>query len=135
MVESQQTKTLNPLAFFKRRVARIAPLYLLLTLAYWGLATVMPTLFPNLVLSAGYLLASMTFTAQAFGFDAPLLGQGWTLEFEMLFYLIFASSLLLKNSMKAGISSTLLLLLGYCAGFKPNRARIQFRSSYSDSLS
>lgn len=70
MVESQQRKTLNPLAFFKRRVARIAPLYLLLTLAYWGLATVVPSLFPNLVLSAGWLFASMTFTALAFGFNA-----------------------------------------------------------------
>lgn len=49
-----------------------------------------------------------------------LLGQGWTLEFEMLFYLIFAFSLFLKNSMKAGISSTLLLLLGvFVLGLNP----------------
>jgi exopolysaccharide production protein ExoZ len=127
MVESQRRKTLNPLAFFKRRVARIAPLYLLLTLAYWGLATVVPSLFPNLVLSTGWLFASMTFTAQAFGFNAPILGQGWTLEFEMLFYLVFASSLFLKNSIKAGISSTLLLLLGvFVLGLNPIMLEFSF---------
>lgn len=80
----------DSLVFMKRRVLRIFPLYwiwttVLLLLLLSGLALRnehYPT--SNLVLSY-FLIPSWDGT-----YFHPLLGQGWTLSFEMLFYLIFA---------------------------------------------
>jgi peptidoglycan/LPS O-acetylase OafA/YrhL len=45
-----------------------------------------------------WFLSSITFTTAIFGYKAPILGQGWTLEYEMLFYLLFSISLIIKNN-------------------------------------
>jgi peptidoglycan/LPS O-acetylase OafA/YrhL len=81
--------------FLLRRVARIAP-------PYWVFTTAMicaTLLFPQHVAhgrwSADHMLASYLFipTRNAYGDLYPVLVLGWTLEFEMLFYLMFAIGL------------------------------------------
>ncbi len=109
MIESQRRNTTKAVTFFIRRLVRIVPLYWLLTLFYWALATFAPSLFPNLELSVPWLLTSLTFISGVFSFSAPILGQGWTLEFEMLFYLVFASTLYLRNFVKSGILTTVIM--------------------------
>ncbi len=72
----------QPLAFLQARLIRVAPFYWLMTLAW---ALVEPP-------SASRLAASLLFlpTLNELGEVHPVLGVGWTLYFEMFFYLTFA---------------------------------------------
>ena len=103
MVQSQRTRPTNSFEFFKARIIRIVPLYWFLTVFYWAFATIVPEYFPHIVATPSWLFTSLFFASGALGFGKPIIGQGWTLEFEMLFYLVFASSLWLRNSFRSGI--------------------------------
>jgi exopolysaccharide production protein ExoZ len=128
MVISQYNSPKNTLRFMKLRVIRIAPLYLLLTTTYSILAFFLPNFFPNFKFTWQYFSASITFLSGVQGYAAPILGQGWTLEFEMLFYLIFSLFLRVRNVTVIGISAIFsislfiflfdlnLILLEFCYG-------------------
>ncbi len=81
------------------RLKRIAPSYWLVT----GImvAGAIAGLFPNLQLSAGHLLGSLFFIpvrSPSTGEIWPVLVQGWTLNFEMFFYVLFAGALFLPRA-------------------------------------
>jgi peptidoglycan/LPS O-acetylase OafA/YrhL len=80
------------LTFFTRRVIRIIPIYWLLTTLYVVLEAAAPNL--NKGYSAEYIASSYLFFphARPDGTMQPVLAQGWTLDYEMLFYLLFAST-------------------------------------------
>lgn len=86
----------SPPAFLWNRVARIVPLYWALTVTLIALAMVLPKAFNgsmppfNEVLIS--LARSMSFTSIYFD-DKPVLYLGWTLEYEMLFYIVFAGGI------------------------------------------
>ena len=81
----------TPGDFLVRRVIRIAPLYWALTLLIAGLVLVRPELFRSTVLTAQYLTKSLLFVPyKVNGYFFPLLVPGWSLNFEMFFYLAFA---------------------------------------------
>lgn len=84
-VIGQQRFDLGPrgvYAFMAKRISRIVPLYWVMTLAY-AYITINWT-WPRLA-------RSLAFIDQASGSPFPLLGVGWTLEYEMYFYLCFAA--------------------------------------------
>lgn len=86
----------DALTFLKRRVLRIYPLYWVWTtalLALWvsGLARLEHQFFSIPYMFKSYLLVP-AFNGYYFH---PFLGQGWTLSFEMLFYLVFSCSIML----------------------------------------
>ena len=89
----------RPLNFFAHRVVRVVPLYWLLTLAIFGLALVAPELLKSTRADPFDLLRSLLFIPYVKHGSTlqPLLFQGWTLNFEMVFYLLFAGSLLLRR--------------------------------------
>ncbi len=79
--------------FVLRRVARIVPLYWLMTLITAVLAANVPTLFKTTTFGWTYLLASLCFIpfpAPITHITHPLLHLGWTLNYEMFFYVCFA---------------------------------------------
>lgn len=78
--------------FLLRRAKRIVPLYWVLTTLLVGLMLVAPALFSNSRLDPAHTLASYLLVPypDAQGVIRPLLAQGWTLTLEMLFYLVFA---------------------------------------------
>jgi exopolysaccharide production protein ExoZ len=86
--------------FVRRRLARIVPLYWIFTVAYVALQT---AIVPHVI--AGWdwthLLRSLLFIPYESpihpGENWPLLLQGWTLNFEMLFYAIFALGILTRK--------------------------------------
>ncbi len=81
--------------FLARRLLRIAPLYWLLTLAKLVALAIAPSMGVHGRPSAWNAIASFLFipSRNAQGEIRPVLSLGWTLNFEMAFYLLFASAL------------------------------------------
>jgi len=106
----------SPQEFLLSRLIRIAPPYWVATLILAACATLKPNLFPLDHPTVGHVLASIGFIPHGEGIeDRPLLTQGWTLNFEMFFYVVFAGTLLLKRKLRlAAISLAfgLLVLIG-----------------------
>lgn len=75
-----------------RRLVRILPLYALVTLGVICYQT-----FISHNIEPTHWALSLLFLSQAFGYGHPVLYVGWTLEFEMFFYLLVGATLLLKG--------------------------------------
>jgi exopolysaccharide production protein ExoZ len=91
-------KPVTPQRFLLDRIRRIAPSYWLVTAIM--VAGALAGLFPNLQLSAGHLAGSLFFIpvrSPSNGEIWPVLVQGWTLNFEMFFYVLFAGALFLPR--------------------------------------
>jgi exopolysaccharide production protein ExoZ len=105
------------MAFMARRIVRVVPLYWLMT----SLLLVGAMLAPGLLntplggpvfVFASYLFFPLTGTGAEWH---PVLGQGWTLDYEMFFYVLFAIAMLLpRRSGLAALAGTLagLVLFG-----------------------
>ena len=109
------------LVFSQRRVIRIVPMYWLAT----TVKLVMMVLAGEFVLHARFspldTVMSYLFlpTRNSDGNLFPLLGVGWTLNFEMLFYMLFAVALFLRVSVFRFVG-TILFLLATGALFRQN---------------
>nr|WP_084435225.1 acyltransferase [Sinorhizobium saheli] len=91
-------RPVTPAKFIADRLRRIVPIYWFSTAVM--IAGALAGLFPNLVLTLDHVLASLVFIpvrSPSSGEIWPVLVQGWTLNFEMLFYAVFAASLLLPR--------------------------------------
>ncbi|MEI7932706.1 MAG: acyltransferase [Alphaproteobacteria bacterium] len=82
--------------FLGRRWVRVAPLYWLLTLAVGLLAIRWPELIWDAHVTPRHLLLSLAFIQHLNpeGQPFPVITPGWSLNYEAVFYLIFAASLL-----------------------------------------
>ncbi|WFU51472.1 acyltransferase family protein [Sinorhizobium terangae] len=105
-------RPVTPVRFMVDRIRRIVPIYWLaiMVMVAGGIAG----LFPNMVLSVKHALASLFFIpmrSPSNGEIWPVLVQGWTLNFEMLFYAVFALSLFLPRNWRLPAIAGLFLLL------------------------
>jgi exopolysaccharide production protein ExoZ len=103
--------------FLARRVIRIVPLYWLATILMVVLLLAVPRAFDTLRFDLRNAVASFLFlpTTNSAGEMVPLLGVGWTLSYEMLFYVVFAS--LLWTSLRTSlVASGLLFAAAAIAG-------------------
>ncbi|MGO4571391.1 acyltransferase family protein [Microvirga sp. 2TAF3] len=98
--------------FLARRLARIAPLYWIVTTLYLAIALVAPSLLNNDLLAPWQVLASYLFIPfeRPNGLVQPLYTLGWTLNYEMFFYGLFALVLIWPRRW------ALSLLVGLLAG-------------------
>ena len=96
MVFTTGRKPQSPAGFFSARLRRIAPLYWSVTLAVFAVARLTPSLIQNTPSDLGRLLASLLFLPELRpdGTMRPVVFVGWTLNFEMAFYVLFAIGLL-----------------------------------------
>jgi exopolysaccharide production protein ExoZ len=81
--------------FIRRRIIRIVPTYWLATFAAFAffLATAVHVPLANLLRS----LLFIPYWSERDAMMAPVLGQGWTLNYEMFFYALFAVSMLMPR--------------------------------------
>jgi peptidoglycan/LPS O-acetylase OafA/YrhL len=123
--------------FLLKRIFRIVPVYWLGTLGAYCLATFFPRLLPSTSSHWGDLLKSLFFIPymRADHSIRPVLFLGWTLEYEVFFYLVFAAALAFprrKSATGAGWRDFLLavLLLGAIVTlgqiFKPASTILRF---------
>lgn len=91
MVYIQKDKSLSAVNFFINRFTRIAPLYWLLTILLLAITYLSPSIFRSDVSDFQELsLTSIFFMSKLVLGKMPVLYDGWTLEYEMLFYLILS---------------------------------------------
>jgi exopolysaccharide production protein ExoZ len=97
--------------FAMRRVVRIVPMYWIATTVKILTVLVLPSAAINSVLDPQHVLFSYVFlpSRNQQGQVLPILGVGWTLTFEMLFYAIFTVGLLIRANPYIFASALLLL--------------------------
>ena len=77
--------------FFRKRLIRILPLYYLMTIGTYILLILFPSMFQQTRPHLSYLIKSLLFLPFDIGGGVlqPLMRIGWTVNCEMLFYLLF----------------------------------------------
>jgi len=106
-------KYANPVqVFLRRRTTRIVPLYWLATALKLSLLVVAPGLAVRELLTVPNILGSFLFlfVRNAQNEIAPVIVVGWTLNFEMFFYVIFSLAMLWKDRIFVILASVLAAL-------------------------
>lgn len=100
-------------SFLKRRLARIVPLYWAMTTLFLLVGLAAPALLNSGAPSLGQILASYLFwpAVSTQGVVQPVYSLGWTLNYEMLFYALFAAGLLLPARWTLSAVALMLALL------------------------
>ena len=124
----------SPTDFLRRRFIRIVPMYWGATLIAAALALLAPQLFKTTVYDTGHLVLSLLFVPflnPVSGSIHPLYKLGWTLNYEVFFYVCFALLAFLgarARVMWLTAAFTALAVLG--ALFQPQPAIPQFYTSF-----
>jgi peptidoglycan/LPS O-acetylase OafA/YrhL len=110
--------------FLRRRLIRIVPPYWFFTTAMVAAMILLRDHVAHAVISPGHVVASYLFLpwVNPYGQFYPVLILGWTLNFEMLFYVIFALSLNFSRRLGLAMIATLiggLAVVGALVDFRP----------------
>ncbi|AWA39898.1 acyltransferase [Pseudomonas fluorescens] len=108
---STEGKALPPARFLLYRLFRIVPAYWLYTVLMAVLVVFARPLLPDQTVDWSHLLLSLLFipTENPGGYGIyPTLNVGWTLNYEMLFYVLFAWALLFRLQVRLLVVAALL---------------------------
>lgn len=122
-------KDVRPLDFWARRIIRIVPLYWLYTTLFLLVYAANSDLLHNFVFDRGHVMASYLFIPffhPKFPEQIwPALTPGWTLNYEMYFYLLFGCGLFLKRwSRRSLIAYVLIAAMVVGVLFRPTSATL-----------
>jgi exopolysaccharide production protein ExoZ len=116
-------RSVSPGAFWLNRIVRIVPLYWLVTCVMVVMLLVAPSLLQSSRFDLAHIVASFLFVPWVHPLRpemSPVVLPGWTLNFEMFFYLLFGFCLLLPAKARLYTLVALLLLLSIAGGiFSP----------------
>ena len=100
------------LVFLTRRIIRVVPLYWLMTSLVLLGAALAPELLNMPIGGLAVAMGSYFFVPvlRDGGELRPVLGQGWTLDYEMFFYVLFAVSMLLPR--RVGLAGLATVMIG-----------------------
>lgn len=120
--------------FLVKRIIRILPLYWILTIFMYIIICIRPSLSLSSEPVVEYLIKSLFFIpfVNSRGYDMPILYLGWTLNYEMFFYIIFYCAVLINHKFRALftiVGSTLLVTIGQL--FEMNYFALRY---YTDSF-
>ena len=132
IVHSVMKRDQSAAEFARNRIIRVVPLYWVLTLGLFAVALAAPTLLNSTQADWGDLMKSLAFIPyrKANGLIHPVLFVGWTLNYEMFFYLIFAAALALAGGTARRAaplaSAALLLFVGAVQWAQPDSLVLRF---------
>ena len=119
--------------FFLKRIIRVVPLYWAGTFFIFTIAALFPSLLGDTSTTANitHLLKSLFFIPFQKGSEVqPLLFLGWTLNYEMFFYVIFSLSMTINQAYKGLICSVMIISLVICGQiFSFNSVVFEFYTS------
>lgn len=133
MVVTTAGRPTTPAAFLRDRLVRIAPLYWTITLLVFGVAVLAPSLMQTTRADPAQLLKSLAFVpyVRSDGLLQPVVFVGWTLNYEIAFYVVFALGLALRRR-PVGLALVIGLLgLAAACGWalRPGSPRLAFYTS------
>lgn len=97
MLHTQFNNKKHFLLFIKLRFIRIVPLYWFVSFSLIVAYIFFPNLFRETQINIDWILKSLFFLSNIFFEKYPLVLVGWTLEYEIFFYLIFGFSLIFNK--------------------------------------
>ena len=110
----------NPDRFLLRRVIRVCPFYWAATFVVFASASLLPAYFRSTSVDAKHLLFSLVFLPHDAGNGVfPTLILGWSLNYELFFYVVFALALLIsprRAHVLCALAIGLLSVLGIVIG-------------------
>ncbi|MEQ1781281.1 MAG: acyltransferase [Hyphomonadaceae bacterium] len=124
--------------FVARRLIRIWPTYLIFSVLAVAAIVIVPAGLENQKIDVAHVIASLTFIPWPRPDDGqlyPVLGQGWTLNYEMFFYAVLAIFLVAPRAIRfIGVTVVLVVLvivaaaspLPYFAEFYGNSIVLEF---------
>lgn len=124
---SVAAKPVPPWQFMLRRLERIVPPYLVLTIAYSAPLLILAGSINTPPPAIDKLLASI-FYVSFFAHDTPIIYVGWTLEYEMLFY-VLAAAALLKRAVFERLPSILAFIVILGLVLTPDHKATQFMTN------
>jgi len=120
----------TPLGFLRNRIIRVVPLYWAITLAVFAIAVFAPRLVQSTTADPIHLLKSLSFVPfqRPDGRMHPTVFVGWSLNYEMMFYLLFAIGMAMPRRWAGIALSCGLLLAAVAAGLllRPADAVLRF---------
>jgi exopolysaccharide production protein ExoZ len=114
MVYVTQDRERSPQLFLAMRAARIIPVYWFYTLAAAALMFLVHNLFRSNELTVRHVVFSMLFMPHQTGSNtdlSPIVKQGWTLNYEVFFYVLFAIAMAISTRRRAPIATTVLVAM------------------------
>ncbi len=107
--------------YWKKKIIRIVPFYWIMTIFTVLAVKIMPNLFNSYEVSWIYLIKSLLFIPYEHnGIYQPVLGLGYTLNYEMLFYVFFFISIKMTPKRLGGGQRSYLLYSDYSIGWVGN---------------
>lgn len=127
---------IGPGRFMLKRIHRIVPLYWAITAFYVFILLVAPRLMQSGALDPAHTIASFFFIPwphPVINANHPLVAPGWTLNYEMFFYVVFAFCLMLRDlrARLAAVSAALIGLATAGVVFDPQGAQL---AAYTSTL-
>lgn len=121
----------SPVRFMVKRMSRILPLYYLLTLCVFVVALIAPHLLYSTTANVENLLRSLLFIpyAKENGLVQPLLFLGWTLNYEMFFYVIFSLCMLAGHHRIFAVLAVIVALVVFGWLATPESVPVRFFTS------
>jgi exopolysaccharide production protein ExoZ len=118
----------TPSGFLVNRIRRVVPLYWFFTLLMGASLVFLPSLFKTTQFSWDTLFLSLGFIPHYSdahpGYVWPILAPGWSLNYEMYFYTLFAASLFFTHRYRVLIITLLLILFFVAARFSGSQNAI-----------
>ncbi len=94
MVATTGPGSFEPAKFMRNRIVRIVPLYYIANVIAAGAVLLVPAAFKRMTFDGEHVLLSLLFIPaykpDGSGLIEPFIKLGWTLNYEMFFYLVFA---------------------------------------------
>lgn len=121
--------------FISRRLIRIVPMYWLFTIGIAIIAYFQPNLLRSVEFDFAHFIASMLFIPYwtPGSEHSPILMLGWTLNYEMMFYLLFYTCARVSHMFRGLLTSTVIIAFFFVS----NLIKIDDRSAlwfYSDGI-
>lgn len=98
---------------FIKKIIRIVPLYWAMTFITYLLVMLMPSISLMTEAKLEYLIKSLFFIpfVNSYGYNVPVLSVGWTLNYEMFFFIIFLIAMKINPKKRFQISFLLTLFI------------------------